>query len=122
MTISNERLAKLSAVVLISLAVLTRSAVGKDNQSESKAASAFKGNCIACHGSDGAGTALGKSMQAPDLRSDEVQKKPDADLAKVISEGKNNMPAFHNTLNPQQVQDLVGYVRQLGKNKQSPAK
>jgi cytochrome c6 len=122
MTISNERLARLSAVVLMSLLVLTQSAVCKDNQSESKAASAFKGNCVACHGSDGAGTALGKSMQAPDLRSDEVQKKPDADFAKVISEGKNNMPAFHNTLNPQQVQDLVGYVRHLGKNKQSPAK
>jgi mono/diheme cytochrome c family protein len=122
MTISNERLVKLSAVVLISLAFLTSSAVCRDNQAESKAVATFKGNCVSCHGSDGAGTALGKSMQAADLRSDEVQKKSDADLAKVISEGKNNMPAFHNTFNPQQIQDLVAYVRQLGKNKQSSQK
>jgi mono/diheme cytochrome c family protein len=111
----NERLAKLSAVILIHLAVLTPSAICKDNQAEGKGAAAFKGNCVSCHGSDGAGTTLGKTMQAPDLRSDEVQKKPDADLAKVIGEGKNNMPAFHNTFNPQQIQDLVAYVRQLGK-------
>jgi len=120
MSRGNERVAKLSAVILIHLAVLTPSAICKDNQAGGKGAAAFKGNCVSCHGSDGAGTTLGKTMQAPDLRSDEVQKKPDADLAKVISEGKNNMPAFHNTFNPQQIQDLVAYVRQLGK--QTPQK
>jgi cytochrome c6 len=118
MTISKEQIARLSTVVLLSLAFLTPSAVCKDSQAESKGAGAFKGNCVSCHGSDGAGTTLGKTMQAPDLRSDDVQKKADAELAKVISEGKNNMPAFHNTFNPQQIQDLVVYVRQLGKNKQ----
>jgi mono/diheme cytochrome c family protein len=122
MTISKQPLAKLSAVVLISLAILAPPAVCKDNQADSKGAGAFKGNCVSCHGSDGAGTTLGKTMQAPDLRSDDVQKKPDAELAKVIDEGKNNMPAFHNTLNPQQIQDVIGYVRQLGKNKGSSQK
>ena len=50
--------------------------------------SAFKGNCISCHGPGGAGTPLGKSIHAPDLRSDEVQKKPDSELAQTITEGK----------------------------------
>ena len=41
----------------------------------------FKSNCASCHGTDGAGTPLGKSMNAPDLRSAEVQKHSDAELA-----------------------------------------
>jgi mono/diheme cytochrome c family protein len=77
--------------------------------------SAFKGNCISCHGPDGAGTPLGKSIHAPDLRSQDVQKKSDAELVQTIAEGKGDMPSFKRILDPQQVQALVNYVRQFGK-------
>jgi len=86
---------------------------------EDKAKAAYKTNCVSCHGSDGGGTPLGKSMQAADLRSPQVQSKSDTELAQVITEGKNNMPAFKNTLNPEQVQGMVKYIRELGKNGQS---
>jgi mono/diheme cytochrome c family protein len=76
---------------------------------------AFKGNCVGCHGADGAGTSLGKSMQAPDLRSQDVQKKSDRELTQTITEGKQNMPSFKQVLGPDQVQAVVEYVRELGK-------
>ena len=79
--------------------------------------SAFKGNCISCHGPGGAGTPLGKSIHAPDLRSDEVQKKPDSELAQTITEGKGDMPSFKRILDPGQVQAVVAYVRELGKSR-----
>jgi cytochrome c6 len=93
--------------------------VAKEVGADDKAKSAYKTNCVSCHGSDGAGTALGKSMQAADLCSQQVQSKSDAELAQVITDGKNNMPGFKNTLNPEQIQGLVKYVRELAKNKQS---
>lgn len=86
----------------------------KSNANQSGQA-AFKGNCVACHGTDGAGTPLGKSMQAADLRSPEVQKKTDAELSQTIAEGKGNMPSFKRVLDPEQIQAVVKYVRELGK-------
>ena len=78
---------------------------------------AFKSNCVICHGADGSGTPTGKSLKAPDLRSDAVQKLTDAQIETQISEGKNNMPPFKNTLTKDQIKALVAYVHALGKKK-----
>ena len=60
---------------------------------DSAAANAtFRTKCAMCHGQDGAGSAVGKSMNVPDLRSPVVQKLSDAELAQVISNGKGGMP------------------------------
>jgi cytochrome c6 len=75
----------------------------------------FEANCAACHGSDGAGTPVGLSLMAPDLRSDAVQKLSDDDLKKQVSEGKNNMPPFKDTLSTDQIQAVVAYVRTFAK-------
>jgi cbb3-type cytochrome c oxidase subunit III len=88
-----------------------------DSAANDKGKSAFKTNCIACHGADGAGTTLGKSMKAPDLRTDEIQKKPEAELTDAINEGKGNMPGFKSRLTPEQVTALIAYVHELGKAK-----
>jgi hypothetical protein len=48
----------------------------------------FRAKCAMCHGPDGSGSEVGKSMNVPDLRSPEVQKLPDAQLAQIISDGK----------------------------------
>lgn len=77
----------------------------------------YKAKCAMCHGSDGKGeTAAGKAMKAGDFASADVQKMSDADLSAAISAGKAKMPAF-KTLTPDQVKDLVGYVRAFGKKK-----
>ena len=79
-------------------------------------AALFKSKCALCHGEDGSGTApTGKALKAKDLRSDEVQKNTDAELTEVITKGRNKMPAFGQKLKPDQIQQLVAYIRQIGK-------
>ena len=75
--------------------------------------SLFKTNCALCHGDDGAGTELGKRFKVKDLRSKETQDKSDADLAKIIGVGKDNMPPFGKRLDDTQIQGLIGYIRHL---------
>jgi cytochrome c6 len=73
----------------------------------------FKAKCAACHGADGKGK---EAMKTTDMAAADVQKMSDADLSGVISNGKGKMPAY-KTLTPDQVKDLVGFVRSLGRKK-----
>jgi mono/diheme cytochrome c family protein len=77
----------------------------------------FRTKCAMCHGPDGSGSAVGKSMNVPDLRSPEVQKRPDAELAQTISDGKGGMPPFKSSLSEDQIHSLVSYVRSLHQKK-----
>src|SRR5277367_1732266 len=80
------------------------------------AAGTFKAKCAGCHGPDGKGnTPAGKAVGAHDFSSPEVQKMSDADLAGIISMGKNKMPAYAKTLKETEITGLVAYVRSLGK-------
>jgi len=80
--------------------------------------STFEVHCATCHGQDGSGnTAVGKSMKIPDLHSAEVKSQSDAQLAEVISNGKNSMPPFKGSLSPEQIHDLVTHMRQLSQKK-----
>jgi mono/diheme cytochrome c family protein len=79
-------------------------------------AALYKTKCAACHGPDGKGeTAIGKANKLRDLGSAEVQKQSDAELAAVIENGKGKMPAYGKSLKPEQVKDLVAYVRSFAK-------
>ena len=76
----------------------------------------YKTHCALCHAPDGSGSApTGKALKAEDLRSDVVQKKPDADLAATITKGKGKMPAFGKKLKPDDIAQLVAYIRALPK-------
>ena len=78
--------------------------------------SLFKSKCAMCHGADGAGqTAMGKALKIPDLHSEVVQKRSDAELAEIISKGKNKMPAYDTKLNKEQITKLIGCIRDLAK-------
>jgi mono/diheme cytochrome c family protein len=78
----------------------------------------FKAKCASCHGPDGAGkTVMGTALKIRDLRSEDVQKQTDADLNRIIAKGKNKMPAFDGKLKKEQIEQLVGYVRELGKKR-----
>ncbi len=79
-------------------------------------AALFKANCAACHGEDGAGnTPAGKQLQVRNLRSAEVQKQSNAQLAAVIAKGKDKMPPFENGLSTPQINQLVAHIRKFGK-------
>jgi mono/diheme cytochrome c family protein len=77
----------------------------------------YKAKCASCHGLDGSGnTPLGKKLQLKDLRSPEVQKMTDAQMNALITKGKGKMPG-NAGFNPDQVKQLVAYVRELAKKK-----
>jgi cytochrome c6 len=76
----------------------------------------YKTKCATCHGADGSGqTAVGKSMKIRDLRSPDVQKQTDADLQKIISDGKGKMPAYKAKVSVADVASLVAFIRGLAK-------
>jgi mono/diheme cytochrome c family protein len=86
-------------------------------QGSATAKSTFQAKCVMCHGPDGAGSEVGKTMNIPDLRSDTVQKVPDAELTQIISDGKAGMPPFKSSLSEAQIHGLVRYVRSLRQKK-----
>jgi mono/diheme cytochrome c family protein len=100
--------------VLICFGLLSSSSFFLQAQGDS--ATLYKARCALCHAADGSGDSpSGKAMKAKDLRSDETQKETDAELTEVISKGRGKMPVFAQKLKPEQIQQLVAYVRQLGK-------
>lgn len=78
----------------------------------------YKTKCAVCHGPDGAGkTVMGGKLKARDLRSAEVQKETDAELAQIITKGKEKMPSYEGKLTKEQIGQLVSYIRELAKKK-----
>ena len=76
----------------------------------------YKTKCAACHGSDGKGeTTVGKANKMRDLGSADVQKLSDEDLTEIVTKGKGKMPAYGKSLKPEQIKDLVTYIRGFGK-------
>ena len=101
---------------LISAGILFCLALPSAMQAQSESAKIFKANCVTCHSANGSGdTAAGKAFHAKDLRSAEVQKQTDEELAEVITKGKGKMPAFGAKIKPDDVKKLVAYLRELPK-------
>ena len=101
----------LSVLLMIALAAraVAQAAPAKDT---------FASRCAMCHGSNGsAQTTMGKNLNIRDFHSADVQKQSDADLKTVITKGKGKMPAFESKLSGEQIDQLVGYLRELGKQK-----
>ena len=75
-------------------------------------AATFKAKCAMCHGADGKGK---EAMKTKDLASADVQKASDADLSATITNGKPPKMPPSKGLTPDQVKDLVSYIRSLKK-------
>jgi mono/diheme cytochrome c family protein len=58
---------------------------------------------------------MAKSMNLKELGSADVQKLSDADLKTVVEKGKGKMTGFAGKLTPEQIDDVVKYVRSLKK-------
>ena len=100
------------ALLMISLSAATGRADDAPHQTWLKA------KCALCHGEDGAGnTPQGKSKGVPDIRSDEVQKRTDAELTQLIVQGHGRMVSFKNRVKPEQIPLLVRYIRSIAKPK-----
>jgi cytochrome c6 len=106
---------KVKSILTICILTVATSAWAGD---AAATADLYKTTCQKCHGADGMGTTpAGKKFEARDFHSADVQKESDADLIKVITEGRKKMPSYKDKLSADQIKDLVAYVRQLGKAK-----
>jgi cytochrome c6 len=80
------------------------------------AAPIYKAKCVICHGADGKGeTPTGKKMKVRDLAAPEVQKMTDAEMTKIIADGKAKMPAYKAKLSAAEIEALVGFMRTFKK-------
>lgn len=80
----------------------------------------YEQKCLMCHGPQGKGDGPAGAMMKPhpaDFTSPESKKKPEAELLKTIESGRPGTPmaGWKGTLSPDQIQDVLAYVRSLGK-------
>jgi mono/diheme cytochrome c family protein len=104
-------------VLFAGLLHFSASVAQADGNAGGAVSTTFRTKCAMCHGPNGAGSEVGKSMNVPDLRSATVQKRPDAELAQVIADGKGGMPSFKASLNAGQIHEIVTYIRTLAAKK-----
>ena len=70
--------------------------------------------CASCHGADGKGNAKIEKMlkvKIPPLA--EAAGKTDAELLKLVSEGKKPMPSFQKSLSKGELEAVVHFVKEL---------
>lgn len=71
-------------------------------------------NCEACHGENGTGGLVkveNKQIKVASLKADHAIKHTDDELAKVITGGEEEMPAFKDKLSQQEIADMVQFIR-----------
>ena len=78
---------------------------------------AYEKACRSCHGPDGAPNAsIAKMMKVEirDLKAAEVQALSNAEMRKIVTDGKGKMMAIKTVSGPA-VDDVIAYVRSLKK-------
>ena len=75
----------------------------------------YEKNCKLCHGANGEGGPVklddGTKLKVPTLRAGHALRHPDSDFVKQITKGGDGMPAFGAKLKPEEINDLVRFIR-----------
>ncbi len=74
----------------------------------------YKKNCESCHGENHEGGMVkvqGKQLKVPSLKAEHAIKHTDEQMIKMITNGEEAMPAFKDKLKPEEITDLVKFVR-----------
>jgi mono/diheme cytochrome c family protein len=106
-------IAAIAAVLLAALASLSAFPTGDAKAGKD----VFLKKCKACHGEDGHGNeGMAKVLKTTitPLDSDEVQKKSDAEIKKIIVEGKDKMKPVKD-LSDADIDNVIAFVRSLKK-------
>ena len=78
----------------------------------------FKNDCQKCHERDGKGTKRGKELGVPNFTDAEWQASvTDEQLIKSITNGKKKMPKQEGRLSPEEIKEMVRYVRMFDKKR-----
>lgn len=72
--------------------------------------------CKGCHGQNGEGGPVklddGTKLKVPTFREGRALRHPDSDYLKQITKGGDGMPEFEKKLTPDQMNDLIKFIRQ----------
>jgi len=77
-------------------------------------------NCEGCHGPNGDGGLVkvdNKQIKVPSLHAEHAIKHTDAEIIDFITNGHEAMPAFKDKLRPEEVTELVRFVRKVHQGK-----
>ena len=86
-------------------------------------ATIYAEKCKKCHGEKGEGNPkatekLCKGVDPEKLKLDPIAEKSDADVKKLIVEGKDKMPGYAEKLTDAEIDEVVAYCRKLVPAKQ----
>lgn len=75
----------------------------------------FDKDCKSCHGQNGDGgpvkLADGTRLKVPSLREGHALRHADSEFVKQITKGGDGMPAFADKLKPEEINDLIKFIR-----------
>ena len=75
----------------------------------------FEKNCKQCHGANGEGGRVkledGTKLKVPSFREGHALRHPDSDYVKQITKGGDGMPAFGEKCKPEEINDLINFIR-----------
>jgi len=77
-------------------------------------------NCEACHGpkaEGGLAKVNDKQIKVPSLKADHAMKHTDEQLTKMITNGEEQMPSFKDKLKPEEIAEMVRYIRKAVQGK-----
>jgi len=90
------------------------------------ARSTYDKECRSCHGTKGAGGPVkledGTKLKVPSFQEGRALRHPDSDYLKQITKGGDGMPAFEKKLTPEQMNDLIGFIREVFQPGLSPVR
>ena len=73
-------------------------------------------HCEACHGENQTGGLVkvdNKQIKVPSWKSEHAIKHTDDKITKMITNGEEEMPAFKDKMTPQEIAEMVRYVRKV---------
>ena len=77
-------------------------------------------NCEACHGPNGEGGPVKtptKQIKVPSLKAEHAMKHTDDEIVKMITNGEEEMPSFKDKMKPEEITELMRFVRKHFQNK-----
>ena len=94
-----------------------RSSVQATPDQFAAARTTYDKECKSCHGPNGEGGPVkledGTKLKVPTFREGHALKHSDSDYVKQITKGGDGMPAFEKKLTPEQMNDLIRFIRQV---------
>ena len=102
-------------------------AVNAAAQAPAKAdgAKIFAAKCSTCHAKDATGSPMMAKMFKADIKkmnlaAGDAVKATDAELTKIVNDGRDKMPAFKGKLKDDEIKGVLGYVRSVQPKTDAP--